>query len=258
MTPESQQEYIITEAQLQAFSFVLGGLSKNNRLLKEIRDRPLTKTSSSITTANDMDHRKSRLGPDGSTGAQVREESRHVGGNCDGYVIHPKKDCFGRYQGVGDDRCFSCDDWGYCADVTEAARTMTLTKTPDCKKYMEYRAHSGHLFVLLYHLTGREWKDEELPEALEAVLEPPKINMHPCTGCGCMLDDNLGCPEMKNCLDYHPCKVAHVATLAAYREADERGERTWRQCNSRLRPGKGTTSGTGTERIPAADHQHRR
>ena len=36
--------------------------------------------------------------------------------------IHPKQDCFGKYQGVGDDRCFACKDWGYCADVTEAAR----------------------------------------------------------------------------------------------------------------------------------------
>ncbi len=37
------------------------------------------------------------------------------------------------------------------------------------------------------------------------------INMYPCSGCGCMLDDNLGCPEMKICLDYHICKVAEIA-----------------------------------------------
>jgi hypothetical protein len=41
-------------------------------------------------------------------------------------AIRPKNDCFGKYQGVGDDKCFKCNDWGYCADVTEAARTATL------------------------------------------------------------------------------------------------------------------------------------
>jgi hypothetical protein len=80
-------------------------------------------------------------------------------------VIHPKKDCFGRYQGVGDDRCFSCDDWGYCADVTEAARTL-LTKTPEtnlrvaccaicpcrvpgcegeCKEYLNQKEHDAQV-----------------------------------------------------------------------------------------------------------------
>jgi hypothetical protein len=39
----------------------------------------------------------------------------------------------------------------------------------------------------------------------------PPINFHPCSGCGCMLDDNLGCPEMKTCLEYHMCKVAKIS-----------------------------------------------
>lgn len=26
---------------------------------------------------------------------------------------------------------------------------------------------------------------------------------NPCERCGCMLEDNLGCPEMKHCYDYH-------------------------------------------------------
>ena len=37
-----------------------------------------------------------------------------------------------------------------------------------------------------------------------------EIEMHPCNGCICMLDDNLGCPEMKTCLDYQMCRVAEI------------------------------------------------
>jgi len=40
----------------------------------------------------------------------------------------------------------------------------------------------------------------------------PPINFHPCSGCSCMLDDNLGCPEMKTCLDNHMCRVAEIAS----------------------------------------------
>lgn len=43
--------------------------------------------------------------------------------------IRPKKDCFGKYQGVGDDRCFQCRDWGYCADVTEHCRKAASDAT---------------------------------------------------------------------------------------------------------------------------------
>ena len=29
---------------------------------------------------------------------------------------------------------------------------------------------------------------------------------NPCSHCGCMLSDNLGCPEMEHCYDYHVWK----------------------------------------------------
>ncbi|MFA5378061.1 MAG: DNA cytosine methyltransferase [Dehalococcoidia bacterium] len=39
-------------------------------------------TEQYVTTTNDPERRKSRLGPDGSTGAPARGESRRIGGNC--------------------------------------------------------------------------------------------------------------------------------------------------------------------------------
>jgi hypothetical protein len=42
MTEQKPEEYVITESQLQAISWALGKLSKDNQLLKEIRSRPLS------------------------------------------------------------------------------------------------------------------------------------------------------------------------------------------------------------------------
>jgi hypothetical protein len=76
MTPEPQQEMCACDCKMN----IKGTCTAfcQNRL-------PLTKAPSPITTVNDMERGKSRLVPDGSTSAPGREESRHVGGNCDGY-----------------------------------------------------------------------------------------------------------------------------------------------------------------------------
>jgi len=110
MTPAPQQ-YIISEERLKRFEN--GGYF--DVLLKEIRSRPAP-------------------APETFEQKEDRELNIRIAGFEEGYAqgkaeaaapapehIHPRKDCFGKYQGVGDDKCFSCNDWGYCADVTEAA-----------------------------------------------------------------------------------------------------------------------------------------
>jgi len=53
-------------------------------------------------------------------------------------AIRPQKECFGKYQGVGDDRCFECNGWGYCADVSQAASTATLKTLDRIQSFIEW------------------------------------------------------------------------------------------------------------------------
>jgi hypothetical protein len=101
MTAEPQQGYRATEEDLSCLNDYIDALWRRDesietiyRLIRQeievIRSRPLTKAPEPITTVNDMERGKSRLVPDGSTSAPGREESRHVGRNCDGHDKAPE------------------------------------------------------------------------------------------------------------------------------------------------------------------------
>jgi hypothetical protein len=85
------KKYVITEAQIQKLAF--GQCCDFQGIVDDVHTHPV--------------------------------EDPCVDNGCPDKSIHPKKDCFGKYQGVGDDRCFKCNDWGYCADVSEAVRVAT-------------------------------------------------------------------------------------------------------------------------------------
>lgn len=58
--------------------------------------------------------------------------------------------------------------WMGCASHSAASRPYPA---PDCKKYLDYRADSGHLYHLVYDLLGREIAPEELGDALFEIRE---------------------------------------------------------------------------------------
>ncbi len=52
------------------------------------------------------------------------------------------------------------------------------------------------------------------PENLRNILEivrnnsvPKALEKNPCSGCGSMLPDNQGCPEMHHCIQYYQWRV---------------------------------------------------
>lgn len=44
-----------------------------------------------------------------------------------------------------------------------------------------------------------------LPMCVISISNPEWVERkkNPCDGCGCMLEDNLGCPEMSRCIEYY-------------------------------------------------------
>lgn len=53
----------------------------------------------------------------------------------------------------------------------KAIRSRPTPSTPDCKKYWQYRADSGHLYHLVYDLTGTMPTEETLGDSLIKILD---------------------------------------------------------------------------------------